>query len=333
MAAQTGKPIPIGPLAEAPQVAPRPLAPRQEIVLIQVNDNNAFDGVYPNYPEPWQQFMNSGFSVYNPNGEMAEVFNINASKRTISPKSTENGSVPNRISRYLTTKYELNKKQEELEEQNNRVAELKEKIEAFATDNEIQLPQDMNYADPEDLVQIKTLLLQERDKKIAKAKPLMKEGSEPIDLVTRDDETKQEVTAAENRRKQLEALVQYDDVEDRERIKEQIMAQDEAERQAAIARGEDVSDWEAAVVVDYDALVKALEYDANAEVAVSFSNVDTIKEAVKEARANAKITELSNKEKQKAREKELAELTKPIDNMCSNGGIQGTFDADAIQIR
>ena len=332
LAAQTGKPIPVGQLGEAPQVAPRPLAPRQEIVLIQVNDNNAFDGVYPGYPQPWQTFIDSGFTTYNPNGEMAQVFKVNLSKRTISPKSLEDGSVPNRISRYLTTKYELNKKQEELEEQNNRVAELKEKIEAFATDNEIQLPQDMNYADPEDLVQIKTLLLQERDKKIAKAKPLMKEGSEPIDLVTRDNETKQEVTAAENRRKQLEALVQYDDVEDRERIKEQIMAQDEAERQAAIARGEDVSDWEAAVVVDYGTLVEALEYDVDAEVAVSFSNVDTIKEAIKEARANAKITELSNKEKQKAREKELADLTKPIDSMCSNGGIQGTFDINAIQI-
>lgn len=332
LAAQTGKPIPVGQLGEAPQVAPRPLAPRQEIVLIQVNDNNAFDGVYPSYPEPWQKFIDSGFSKYNSNGEMAQVFKVNLSKRTISPKSLEDGSVPNRISRYLTTKYELNKKQEEVEEQNNRVAELKEKITAFATDNDITLPEDINYADPEDLAQIKTLLLQERDKKIATAKPLMTGGSETINLVTREDETKQEVTAAENRQKQLEALSQYDDVKDRERIKAQIMAQDEADRQAALARGEDVSDWEAAVVVDYGSLVEALEYDVDAEVAVSFSNVDTIKEAIKEARANAKITELSNKEKQKAREKELADLTKPIDNMCSNGGIQGTFNVDAIQI-
>ena len=125
LAAQTGKPIPVGQLGEAPQVAPRPLAPRQEIVLIQVNDNNAFDGVYPGYPQPWQTFIDSGFTTYNPNGEMAQVFKVNLSKRTISPKSLEDGSVPNRISRYLTTKYELNKKQEELEEQNNRVAELK----------------------------------------------------------------------------------------------------------------------------------------------------------------------------------------------------------------
>ncbi len=330
---QTQKPIPVGNLGEAPEVAPRPLPPRQEIVLIQVNDQNVFDGVYPNYPEPWQEFINSSFSLYNPQGEMASVFKVNLSKNTISPKSVENGSSPNRISRYLSTKYELNKKQEEMEEQKNRIEDLKEKVESFATDNGLALPQDINYAKSEDLVKLKDFFLQEKANKIAIAKPLMSEKAEAIELVAREDETDSSVQQAINRQKQFEALVKHDDVADRERIKEEIQRQNEEERKAAIAKGEDVSNWEDAVVVDYGSLVDALEYDVDAEVAISFSNVDTIKETIKETRANAGITKLAIEEKQKAHDEQIKNQTKALDEMCSNGGIQGTFDVNAVQIQ
>ncbi len=278
LVAQTGRPMPIGDIAAAPQVAPRPLAPRFEVVRMQINENNVYEGLYPSYPAPWKTFVDSGFAKYNHNGEMAELFNVNPSKRIVVAKTQAEASAHNRISRYLTTKYELNKKQEELEEQNNRVIDLKKQIESFADKNEIQLPAGINYADPKDLEQIKTLLLQERDAKVAKAKPDLMKKAQTTD--------------------------------------------------SADKNGSDLD----VATVDYNALANVLEMDKKAELALSFSNIDTAAEGIKEARANAELIALAKKEKQTLRNKELAELMKPIDNMCVNGGIQGTFNINAVQI-
>ena len=80
-------------------------------------------------------------------------------------------------------------------------------------------------------------------------------------------------------------------------------------------------------------MLEALEYDGDAEVAISFSNIDTIQDALKEARSNSALIKLALDEKQKVRDMEIAEQTKQIDGLCSNGGIQGTFNVDSIQIQ
>ncbi len=312
---RTRRPKPIGELAEPPQVPPRPLPPRSEIVLVQIDNNNVFEGVYPNYPEPWQTFIDENFRIYAKNGEMAQIFNINPYSRRISFKNETDPASHNRISRYLTTKYELNKKYEELEEQNNRVQELKEKIEEFATYNDLKIPEDINYADPEDLKKIKVILLQEKNKKIAAAKPLLKEDLEFA--------LKQEISGSEQTTS--EQFTQYDNIDELKAAIAQI-------KEEAISQDQNAS-LEEPISVDYSVLLEALEYDGDAEVAISFSNIDTIQDALKEARSNSALIKLALDEKQKVRDMEIAEQTKQIDGLCSNGGIQGTFNVDSIQIQ
>ncbi len=60
-------------LRKPPEPAPRPLPPKKEAVIYREASDGSIQ-VYPEWPAPWQEFANSGFSSYNPKGEMAEDF-------------------------------------------------------------------------------------------------------------------------------------------------------------------------------------------------------------------------------------------------------------------
>ncbi len=52
---------------------PKALPPANEILLM-MDDPSQSKSVFPAWPEPWKKFVNSDFEKYNPNGEMADIF-------------------------------------------------------------------------------------------------------------------------------------------------------------------------------------------------------------------------------------------------------------------
>lgn len=60
-------------MRQAPAAAPKPLPPAAESVIYLKNQDGT-TAIYPETPAPWKQFADSGFSDYNPNGEMDNDF-------------------------------------------------------------------------------------------------------------------------------------------------------------------------------------------------------------------------------------------------------------------
>ncbi len=60
-------------LAAAPESAPSPLPPYNEIVTYPYGEERSME-IYPSMPEPWQKFIDSAGQDQNPVGEMAQVY-------------------------------------------------------------------------------------------------------------------------------------------------------------------------------------------------------------------------------------------------------------------
>ena len=74
------------------------------------------------------------------------------------------------------------------------------------------------------------------------------------------------------------------------------------------------------------ALLRALEYDEDAETMITSINAPKIEEAVKEAKAQTKLMEQVNKNANNLKLKELKGRAQKLDKQCLNGGITGTFN-------
>lgn len=268
LSAKTQKPIPPAPLSSAPSAPPKPLPPVDEIVML-LSNNDVFSSVYPSYPKPWQTFIDSGFSTYNKTGEMASKFKV--SNGTITPKKVSDGISSNRISVMFVEESDLENSEIIVDEYKKARETLKSTIESFASANNVQIPEGLNYFDEKDLEKVRSILAQAKSEHLAKAKELM--GSKG---------TIQNPTA-----EQLE-------------------------------KDEDL------------ALLKALEYDKDAEVMITSINAPKIEEAVKEAKAQTKLMEQVNKNANDLKLKELKERAQKLDKQCLNGGITGTFNFNKV---
>ena len=60
-------------MRQAPAAAPKPLPPVGESVIYLKNQDGT-TALFPETPAPWQTFAESGFTAYNPNGEMGQDF-------------------------------------------------------------------------------------------------------------------------------------------------------------------------------------------------------------------------------------------------------------------
>lgn len=60
-------------MREAPAAAPKPLPPAGESVIYLKNQDGT-TALFPETPEPWREFADSGFAAYNPDGEMGQDF-------------------------------------------------------------------------------------------------------------------------------------------------------------------------------------------------------------------------------------------------------------------
>ena len=78
------------------------------------------------------------------------------------------------------------------------------------------------------------------------------------------------------------------------------------------------------------ALLKALEYDEDAEAMITSINAPKIEEAVKEAKAQTKLMEQVNKNANNLKLKEMKQRAQTLDKQCLNGGITGKFDFNHV---
>ncbi len=305
-------------LKEPPKVAPRPLPPRSEIVLFDMDDEDAngnliqsFNGVCLGYPQPWQTFIDNQFRIYNARGEMAFLFDVNRGAKTITPRWNEREVIdsmlpkPNRISRYLTTQYELKKRTAALEEQRVRVAELKLRYEDIASKNGVKLPDNLHYGKKEDLQKVKDAFLKERDELLALIKKEYPSFASKLD-------SSDMPLPSEEEQKRLDSLAQP-----------QVKGTDETN-----------TSWEEGLLPNYVALAKAMNYDSRAEVTLYFSNVENIAEEMATERANTALAVLSREQLAEARNEQIKNETRDIYEVpyCVNGGIIGEFVFDESQI-
>lgn len=268
MTAKTGKPVPPAPLGSVPDAPPKPLPPVDEIVML-LSNNDVFTSVYPSYPEPWQKFIDSGFTMYNKSGEMASKFKV--SNGTITPKKVSDGVSANRISVMFVEESDLENSEIIVDEYKKARDTLKSTVESFALANGVELPNDLNYFDKDDLEKVRDILAQGKADHLAKAKELM--GSK-----------------AEIQNPTAEQLENDEDL----------------------------------------ALLKALEYDEDAEAMITSINAPKIEEAVKEAKAQTKLMEQVNKNANNLKLKEMKQRAQTLDKQCLNGGITGKFDFNHV---
>lgn len=82
-----------------PPVAPRPLPPKNEIV-VYLDADQPENQVYPALPAPWQKYAEQGFKNVNPNGEMAQDFSEGLTVK----EAAKNAGRGNRLSTYAGLK-------------------------------------------------------------------------------------------------------------------------------------------------------------------------------------------------------------------------------------
>ena len=89
-----------------PPVAPKPLPPKNEIIVyMETDDPN--NQVYPALPEPWQQYAQNGFKEIDPKGEMAEDFENGLTLK----EEAKNEDQTNRLVAYSSLKQNMEGKQ------------------------------------------------------------------------------------------------------------------------------------------------------------------------------------------------------------------------------
>lgn len=96
---------------QAPAAAPTPLPPASESVIYLKNQDGT-TAIYPETPTPWKQFMDSGFSDYNPNGEMGNDFS--GKSLELRPETVQRAVVTqnhNRLEVYQSLKKRLSSSQ------------------------------------------------------------------------------------------------------------------------------------------------------------------------------------------------------------------------------
>ena len=89
-----------------PPVAPKPLPPKNEIVVYMETENPKSQ-VYPTLPEPWQVYAKDEFKDVNPKGEMAKDFE----KGLVLKEEAKNENQANRLAAYSSLKQSMEGKQ------------------------------------------------------------------------------------------------------------------------------------------------------------------------------------------------------------------------------
>ena len=270
-------------LRHAP-VAPKPLPPKEEIVVYLETDvpENQF---YPALPAPWQKYAENGFKDIDPQGEMAQDF---AEGLTLRESVQNAGSAGNRLSSYASLKQSVDSTAG-LEEMALRHADGQLNVLRYKIAKYIPLEENADLLDPA----VQEAVLNQLK---AKLKELIASA-----------ETEMSRRSPENEESYLLPEQKWEDIEDLAELKKQNPS-----------LFENLKLTMPPSVYDQDKnLLAALKRDTDGAVFLNEINAGDVDKLLKEAEATKAFMA-----SQDDLEKDLAMAASiPIDETCLNGGL------------
>lgn len=276
-------------LKQPPEPAPKPLPPVDENVIYLKNQDGSI-AFFPQMPEPWKAFQESGFKKYNPSGEMArdfigKGFQLKESVAQRDPQLMNR----NRLEVYQDVKKTMDgsKKssqlaQERADQQSANYTWFLKRAGVTVPEEKLDLTNPGVYQDV--LKQLKT-------KKAA----LLEQASQAIDAIEKTAQGTNAPSSAssenETNKKTPEHVVMYQQVQDAIRLS----SLQKARR-----------------------LVAALSLDEEGEVVWSEYNAGDVEVLLGQARARTAL--LEEAQNRRADYEEKSRKSKPIDPTCMNKG-------------
>jgi len=153
----------------------RPLPPPEKIVALLLDSKGNLREVYPEIPEPWVAFAESGCVLFNPDGEMAEKFTCDAGTGKISLKediktdNTEKGLIStNELLQFFTLYSEKNDAYSMLAEYVDLVEKLSATLVTYAETYDVKLPKQLDFYTEQGLNEIFEIFKKAQDKELDK---------------------------------------------------------------------------------------------------------------------------------------------------------------------
>lgn len=272
---------------------PQALPPAQEIVRY-FDDPSVSGTVFPNWPEPWKKFVDSGFQDYNPAGEMAQNFKPKSLQLRDEIKHRSSELENNRLNAYQQVKKDLSGALKITEvSADNEEAELKA-FEKKLAENGITVS--LTSFDEAQLADVKKQLIELKKSYLKESQTIL---AEPQQEKTTTDETPSlKNFASLSHAEQLNTLSNF------EKGSQEYM--DALTLLNASQTSEDV------------AYIEALSKDEDGETYVFPTNAKDIDQLINAKRASQALV----KEVRKNQQQELKKnYNKKIDSMCLNGGV------------
>ena len=273
---------------------PKALPPAHEIMWF--NDDPAkTKTVFPEWPEPWKQFIQSGFTTYNENGEMAKIFQPKTLVLNEEARHKGVDEQNNRLNVYQAVKKEKTSAENVL----NIVQEGKSKIVNKINNQlkEIGIQSSIDANDVASLSKIEEELVSAKSKNIQIVRDrITKNHSDLFNSKSKPNKFNDYLKMSYSEQlKMLDTLPK--DSEDYRNLK-QIMMSSKAYKSYHY--------------------VNALEKDINGEVNFTIINAQEIDHLIKEKNAeNALFEEIKKKNKNDIKK----EFNKKINKSCLNGGL------------
>lgn len=276
--------------------SPKALPPANEILLM-MDDPSQSKSVFPAWPEPWKNFVNSNFENYNPNGEMAKIFQ---SKSLVVKDEYKHMNIKEKNNRLNV--YQGLKKSKNTMQQNYQSALDFQKESAQSIVDDLKLLGITNEIDAEDITSIDPIQNQLIEKKQTyinniRSKITQNQKKNPSIDVKNENDFLREF-----------ALLPYSQ---------------QVETLETLERGSDnyvkatniINATQTKEHLDY---INALEKDLEGELLLTTLNATQVDHLKNEKEAEKALHEEFQKEEEKEFQKEY-ELK--IDSQCLNGGI------------
>lgn len=306
-------------LAAAPkridEAVGRPLPPVAEDIMILTNENNVFTSIYPGMPDPWKTYQQKGFHPFNESGEMSTYFSVSGGK--ITPKQVTNNVSANRLSQLFTIESDIAGSTLVRNEYKTAGETLKQTVEAFASENNVKMPKNLNYLKKTDLDKAITALRKAKAENLTKAQTLM--GETYVASPTAQQLTENSDLAIINALQiDTDAKVTINSM-NAAKIQDALKEAD-----AVIALMEKVSELSVLPSADATQVTAANQelqrkMDAMENSAAKAIVQDEKQKTMAESAVNLKMEEL---------EKKMI----PLDKGCLNGGIKGSFKFSSIKV-
>ena len=190
-----------------PVVAPRPLPPVYEEIVVIKDESNNLEKLYPQNPmNPsatqvgsfekgtlWEKYKADEYRNIASNGEFNRYFKVSDS--TLRARSKVDEIEGNRLSKYLEYKEDAANALETYDGYLDSAKELALSLEEAAELNKIDLPKNLNYLDKNDLDKVYKLFKAEKEKALAEVKEKMGPKVENISSMTAEELQKDVILA------------------------------------------------------------------------------------------------------------------------------------------